>query len=157
MLLERSIFTFSPPLAYVTRDQFNDLCKTIFFRTEDYPTSTAVIVHSSLESLFQEFKWTEKDPAMQQQYDEWARLCRINLEISIANLDLLLPATMKNAQALLLAVSISSDPQYLHHAAKSSLGTILHGNSSSFSKLAHPVNEICTIYALDTYQCLIAL
>ncbi|KAI9685189.1 MAG: hypothetical protein M1822_004776 [Bathelium mastoideum] len=113
---ERSIFTFSPPLAYVTRDQFNDLCKTVFFRTEDYPTSTAIIVHSSLESLFQEFKWSEKDPALWQQYDDWAQLCRINIEISISNLDLLLPATLQSVQALLLAVS-----------------TILYGNSSGFS------------------------
>ncbi|KAI9692037.1 MAG: hypothetical protein M1820_009572 [Bogoriella megaspora] len=107
---ERSIWTFSPPLAYVTREQFNDLCKTVFFRTEDYPTSTAVIVHSSLESLFQEFKWAEKDPALRQQYEECAQLCRINLETSISNLDLLLPATMKSAQALLLAVSIPPAP-----------------------------------------------
>ncbi|KAL9093861.1 MAG: hypothetical protein Q9165_003784 [Trypethelium subeluteriae] len=107
---ERSVFTFSPPLAYVTRDQFNDHCKTVFFRTEDYSTSTAVIVYSSLESLFQEFKWPEKDPVLRQQYDEWAQLCRTNLEISISNLDLLLPATMESAQALLLAVGIPFDP-----------------------------------------------
>ncbi|KAI9654358.1 MAG: hypothetical protein M1821_006674 [Bathelium mastoideum] len=120
---ERSIFTFSPPLAYVTRDQFNDLCKTVFFRTEDYPTSTAIIVHSSLESLFQEFKWSEKDPALRQQYDEWAQLCRINIEISISNLDLLLPATLQSVQALLLAA------QYCMEIAQASLcrKIVVHG------------------------------
>ncbi|KAL9071511.1 MAG: hypothetical protein Q9157_005439 [Trypethelium eluteriae] len=120
---ERSMFTFSPPLAYVTRDQFNELCKTVFFRTEDYPTSTAVIVHASLESLFQEFKWPEKDPALRQQYDEWAQLCRKNLEICISNLDLLLPANMKSVQALLLAA------QYCMEIAQASLckQIVVHG------------------------------
>jgi hypothetical protein len=90
----------------VTRDQFNDLCRTVFFRTEDYPTSTAVIVHGTLDNLLGEFEWAEKDLALKQQYSEWAEMCRTNLEISISNLDILLPATMESAQALLMAVSI---------------------------------------------------
>jgi hypothetical protein len=90
----------------VPRDQFNELCKAVFFRTEDYPTSTAIIVHGTLDNLFGEFEWPEKNLALRQQYSEWAELCRNNLEISISNLDLLLPATMESAQALLMAVSI---------------------------------------------------
>jgi hypothetical protein len=104
--LERTLFTFSPPLAFVAREQFNELCKTVFFRTEDYPTSTAVIVHGTLNNLIGEFEWPEKDPALRQQYRDLAELCRTNLEISISNLDLLLPATMESAQALLMAVGI---------------------------------------------------
>jgi hypothetical protein len=105
-LLERAIFAFSSPISFVTRDQFNKYCQAVFFRTEDYPTSTAVIVHGILEEIFQEFKWSEKDPALQQQYSDWAQLCRTNLEISISNLDLLLQPAMESAQALLFAVSI---------------------------------------------------
>jgi hypothetical protein len=105
-LLERAVFAFSSPISFVTRDQFNKHCQTVFFRTEDYPISTAIIVHGLLEELFQEFKWSEKDPALQQQYSDWAQLCRTNLEISISNLDLLLQPMMESAQALLFAVSI---------------------------------------------------
>lgn len=90
----------------MARDQFNELCKAVFFRTEDYPTSTAVIVHGTLGNLLGEFQWPEKDPALRQQYSEWAQLCYTNLEISISNLGLLLPATMESAQALLMAVSL---------------------------------------------------
>src|ERR1700712_267972 len=100
------MFTFSPPLAFVARDQFNDLCRSVFFRIEEYPISTAVIVYGTLKKLLQEFKWTETDDALRQQYQEWSQLCRTNLEICISNLDLLLPASFESAQALLVAVSI---------------------------------------------------
>jgi hypothetical protein len=100
------MITFSPPLSIVTREQFNEHCKTVFFRTEEYPTSTAVITHGVLWDVIREFRWSEKDPAALQQYVELGQICRINLEISIANLDLLLPASLENAQALLIAVSV---------------------------------------------------
>jgi hypothetical protein len=96
----------------VPRNQFNELCKTVFFRTEDYPTSTAVIVHGTLNRLICEFQWAEKDLTLQLQYSEWAQMCRTNLEISISNLDILLPATMESAQALLIAVSILAPTFY---------------------------------------------
>jgi hypothetical protein len=91
----------------VAREQFNKLCTAVFFRTEDYSTSTAVIVHGTLHNLFGEFEWPEKNLVLRQQYKELAQLSRTNLEISISNLDLLLPATMESAQALLIAVGIS--------------------------------------------------
>jgi hypothetical protein len=135
-LLERAIFAFSSPISFVTRDQFNKYCQTVFFRTEDYPTSTAVIVHGILEEIFQEFKWSEKDPALRQQYSDWAQLCCTNLEISISNLDLLLQPTMESAQALLFAVSIFFSLRCLRYTTNYSSGSILYGNRAGFGKFS---------------------
>jgi hypothetical protein len=119
----------------VGRDQFNELCKTVFFRTEDYPTSTAVIVHGTLNNLLGEFELSEKDLALRQQYGEWAQLCRTNLDISIANLSILLPAGMESAQALLMAVSsFFTTTHFLRPVIDFSLGNLLYGNCSSYGK-----------------------
>lgn len=77
----------------------------MFFRTDDYPTSTAILVHGMLGDLAKEFEWSEDDSSKKRLYHECASLCRKNLETSISSLDMLLPATFENAQALTYAVS----------------------------------------------------
>jgi hypothetical protein len=83
-----------------------ELCKSVFFCIESYPTSTAVLVHGNLYYLFQDFSLISTNPEEKSLFRQHAALCKKNLETSLANFDLLLPATSDNVEALLLGVSL---------------------------------------------------
>ena len=88
-----------------------ELCKSVFFCLESYPTSTAVLVHGNLYYLFQDFSLISTNAEEKALFRQHATLCKKNLEISLANFELLLPATPDNVEALLLGVSFQSyDP-----------------------------------------------
>lgn len=55
-----------------------------------------------------EFGFYEKDPILRDDYNRFTRLCKDNLEVALANLNILMSATMESIEALILGVSIYS-------------------------------------------------
>lgn len=102
---ETQTVSFDMPFNWMTLTRMTEFCRLVFFSVDDYPASTAIIVFGNLYLLFQEFSWRVTDELERVDYRQCAELCRSNFEICISNLDILLPATLENVEALLLGVS----------------------------------------------------
>jgi hypothetical protein len=99
--------TFGTALGYNYLEQITELCKTVFFCTEPYPVSTAILVHGNLFYIFHEFSVVEKEnEELSRIHLHHANMCRVNMEVSLSNLNLLLNASSDNIEALLLGVSL---------------------------------------------------
>jgi hypothetical protein len=97
--------TFGTALGYNSLEQITELCKTVFFATEPYPTSTAILVHGNLFYIFHEFSVFEENEELASIHLKHANMCRVNMEVSLSNLNLLLQASSDSIEALLLGVS----------------------------------------------------
>ncbi|KAK5999118.1 hypothetical protein PT974_01507 [Cladobotryum mycophilum] len=114
----------SPPTLFtimcslVAVDDFPAICRMVYFPTEDFSDATFVIVNTLLYNLFTEQYGLVQDPNLQNEYDSYSKLCRANLETTLANFPLFLSPKIENVQALLLgclyAVDVSRPSVALH-------------------------------------------
>lgn len=85
-------------------DQFLDILKSVYFNTDGYPTTTAILVYGGLYYVFTEACMLDKREGKEPLWSEYLLLCRDNLEICLDNVELLVPATDENVYALCLGV-----------------------------------------------------
>lgn len=90
---------------FITVDSLLEKCRQVYFATEDYSDATFIVVNACLVYLFSEISFSESDTTKQEIYDKYHDLCRVNLETGLANLNLLMPATMESIEALSIGVS----------------------------------------------------
>ena len=93
----------------LTIQSFTDLCKKVYFPTEEYSISVWIMVHCGLfylfwhcdKALYAELGMTSKDmEACRQQ-------CASNAESAVQRLRICMEPTLENAEALILAVRYS--------------------------------------------------
>ncbi|ORY67589.1 fungal-specific transcription factor domain-containing protein [Pseudomassariella vexata] len=93
-------------------DAFTDKCRRIYFSTDDHdiPISTFIVVNAALNYLFFEnaITITANSPE-KTQLEQCCAMCQANVETALAQLPLLMPATLENIEALLMGASFAID------------------------------------------------
>lgn len=98
-----TLFTIMCALVGVT--DFSNMCRAVYFPTEDVSEATFAVVNALLYTLFMEQHAVATDEARREEYYAHFELCRENLETTLAVMPMLLSARIDNVQALLLGVS----------------------------------------------------
>ncbi|KAI3327104.1 fungal-specific transcription factor domain protein [Xylariaceae sp. AK1471] len=94
---------------FIDYEHFADRCRQLYFATE-YPSEASfIIVNVGLRYIFFEASLTASDPAKKAQYEECCAMLQHNLEIALAQLEMMMPATGENIEALLMGASFSID------------------------------------------------
>lgn len=104
---EHESVTFTKFFHFLDKKQFIDLCEEVLVQNGDCTQARLLIFYGALFYLFYEYSTMQTQHPMVNSFDQYATLCRQNLEVVLSSLNLLMPATLENIQALLLAVSIS--------------------------------------------------
>lgn len=100
----------NPPSAFggyipsLTVEYFIEKCREVYFCTDDYTEATFIVVNFGLYSVFVELSVVAKDAASREETQRYVQLCKDNLETALANLNILMPATIESIMALSLGV-----------------------------------------------------
>jgi hypothetical protein len=105
---ENRTVMFDLLLNWMSLPRLTDFCKSVFFSIDEYPLSTAIIVFGNLSWLFEEYSWRSPDKQEQNEFGQCSDLCRTNFEACVSAMDLFLPASDENVEALLMGVSETS-------------------------------------------------
>lgn len=103
--------TASPPsilavaCSFLDIDELVELCRKVYFCTDTISHASFIIVNGSLYYLCMEQAFLSKDAAVKAEYEQYQRMCQVNLETALASLPLMLPAKAESIEALLVAVS----------------------------------------------------
>ncbi|KAH9905404.1 fungal-specific transcription factor domain protein [Xylariomycetidae sp. FL2044] len=89
--------------------RFIEQCQRIYFNAEDPTDSAFLLVNAGLLYVFFEASLGAKDPSEKARYENCRELCQRNLETVIAQLNLMMPATLENVEALLMGSSFCID------------------------------------------------
>ncbi|KAJ4865363.1 hypothetical protein N5P37_003063 [Trichoderma harzianum] len=89
--------------------EFAELCKTVYFPTEDFSDATFAVVNAMLYNLFVEQHSLDKEGALREEYNSYVAICKSNLETTLANFPLFLSPKIENVQALLLGCLYAID------------------------------------------------
>ncbi|KAI1778847.1 fungal-specific transcription factor domain-containing protein [Hypoxylon cercidicola] len=100
---------FAVLYSFIDIERFTDQCRRVYFNTEDISDATHMLVHAGLAYVFFEAGWSSKNAEEMAQYDSYYTMCQKNLETVLAQLNLVMPATLENIEALLMAASLSID------------------------------------------------
>ncbi|KAI1325692.1 fungal-specific transcription factor domain protein [Xylariaceae sp. FL0255] len=98
--------------AFIDFERFAERCRRLYFKTtttEDPSDATFIIATVGLGYAFFEASLTATDPAKKAQYAECRDMCYRNLEVVLSQLNLVMPATSENIEALLMAASCCID------------------------------------------------
>ncbi|KAL4886193.1 hypothetical protein BJY04DRAFT_99373 [Aspergillus karnatakaensis] len=90
---------------FIPIDRLTDKCREIYFATEDYSDATFITVNGGLYQLFVAASFMTQDRAVRQEYQGYVDMCKNNLETTLANLHLLMPANFESIEALTLGAS----------------------------------------------------
>ncbi|KAI0894360.1 fungal-specific transcription factor domain-containing protein [Annulohypoxylon nitens] len=94
---------------FIEVERFTDQCRRVYFNTDDITDATFILVNSGLAYMFFEAGLASTNPEEKAQYDSHYTMCQKNLEVALSQLNLLMPATLENIEALLMAASFSID------------------------------------------------
>ncbi|KAL7928974.1 hypothetical protein V8C35DRAFT_331966 [Trichoderma chlorosporum] len=89
--------------------EFADMCKTVYFPTEDFSDATFAVVNAMLYNLFVEQHSLAKESGLREEYNSYVAICKSNLETTLANFPLFLSPKIENVQALLLGCLYAID------------------------------------------------
>ncbi|GAM37795.1 hypothetical protein TCE0_033r08019 [Talaromyces pinophilus] len=92
---------------FIDFGQFNELCKKVYFATEDYSLGTFALVNGGLFYLFQQIAYLEGKNVPEAA--ENAALCRSNLEYAISRFSVFMAPNSENLQAILIGASYAID------------------------------------------------
>lgn len=99
-------------ISFTDMNHFTDRCRRLYFCTEDadFSVSLFILVNCGLMYLFFEASITlPKGSTNKERLEECRQMCQNNVEVALAHLPLLMPATLENIEALLTAASFSVD------------------------------------------------
>ncbi|KAF7525768.1 hypothetical protein G7054_g10996 [Neopestalotiopsis clavispora] len=99
-------------LCFTDIDQFTDRCRRLYFSTDegDVSESLFIIVNAGLMYLFFEASiMAPANSAEKADLQQFCTMCQNNVETALVHIPLLMPATMENIEALLMAASLSID------------------------------------------------
>ncbi|KAI0599505.1 hypothetical protein F4775DRAFT_600063 [Biscogniauxia sp. FL1348] len=90
-------------------DRFTDQCRRLYFCTEDVSEAGFILVNAGLIYVFFEAVLSATDAQQKVQYEACRDMCQRNLEIALAQLNLMMPATPENIEALLMGATFCID------------------------------------------------
>lgn len=93
-------------------NNFTNRCRQLYFCTDDsdFSLSLFIIVNTGLMYLFFENSITAPAGSPEKaSLEQCCKMCQTNVEAAIAHLPLLMPATLDNVEALLMAASLATD------------------------------------------------
>lgn len=85
-------------------NDFDALCRIVYFPSDHFPDSTFVIVNAGLYYLFLEQHAAASDKATKDEFEPFIHFCRVNLETALANMSLFMSAKLETIQALFIGV-----------------------------------------------------
>ncbi|KAJ0166254.1 putative transcriptional regulatory protein PB24D3.01 [Colletotrichum tanaceti] len=100
---------FSLACSFLDVDDLAELCRRVYFCTDNFADTTFIIVNGALFYLFMEQAYLAPDGTSQDEFESYQHMCRNNLETALACLPLMLPAKVESIEALLLAAAYSVD------------------------------------------------
>ncbi|RDA94922.1 hypothetical protein CP533_0178 [Ophiocordyceps camponoti-saundersi (nom. inval.)] len=100
---------FSVICSLVGLADFSNLCRLVYFATDDFSDATFTIVNAMLYNLFMEQHALATDPVVREEYHAYMQQCRANLETCLANTPLFLSAKTENIQALVFGAVYAID------------------------------------------------
>ncbi|KAL2846076.1 hypothetical protein BJX68DRAFT_129594 [Aspergillus pseudodeflectus] len=90
---------------FIPFDRLTEKCREVYFATEDYSDATFIVANGGLYQLFGAASFMSEDPAVQEEYQRYVAMCKGNLDKTLANLHLLMPATPDSIEALTMGAS----------------------------------------------------
>ncbi|KAH8700656.1 fungal-specific transcription factor domain-containing protein [Talaromyces proteolyticus] len=94
-------------LPFIDFEQFNELCRKVYFATEDYSMATFTLVNGGLYHLFNGLAGLQVPNFPEA--SENAAICRANLEYALTRFSIFTAPTSENLQALLIGASYAID------------------------------------------------
>ncbi|KAL3460019.1 hypothetical protein BJX64DRAFT_193441 [Aspergillus heterothallicus] len=90
---------------FVPFDRLTEKCREVYFATEDYSDATFIVANGGLYQLFVAASFMTEDRALREEYQRYVDMCKENLDKTLANLHLLMPATPDSIEALTMGAS----------------------------------------------------
>ncbi|KAI0465699.1 hypothetical protein F4859DRAFT_349595 [Xylaria cf. heliscus] len=94
---------------FIDYDHFADRCRQLYFATDGASEASFITVNAGLTYIFFEASLTTTDPTKKARYEECRAMSHNNLEIALAQLNMMLPATAENIEALLMGACFCID------------------------------------------------
>ncbi|KAI1391863.1 fungal-specific transcription factor domain-containing protein [Hypoxylon trugodes] len=94
---------------FIDIEHFTDQCRRLYFNAGETTDATVILVNSGLAYLFFEAGLSAKTAEDKARYDTYYNMCQKNLDTVLAQLNFLMPATLENIEALLMAASFAVD------------------------------------------------
>ncbi|EZF22411.1 hypothetical protein H112_04833 [Trichophyton rubrum D6] len=99
----------SPPLFFLTLpvmniSRFTQMCKDLYFCTEEYSSGRFASVNAILGHLFKEISFRFKDDPSTAKFLEYSELCMSNFTVVISSFDMFPEPTLDNLMALTYAI-----------------------------------------------------
>ncbi|KAJ3577272.1 hypothetical protein NPX13_g3295 [Xylaria arbuscula] len=104
---------------FIDYEHFTDRCRQLYFATDAPSEASFIVVNVGLMYIFFEASLKATDPAKKARYEEARVISQKNLEIALAQLNMMMPATAENIEALLMGLR-------MHHDTKIDLSTFRH-------------------------------
>ncbi|KAM0547862.1 hypothetical protein ACHAPJ_010209 [Fusarium lateritium] len=102
------LFTFV--CYFVGISDFSNLCRMVYFPTDDFTDSTFIIVNVGLYYLFlEQHTLTTDNKALKDEFASHLHTSRINLETALANMSLFMSVKVETVQALLMGTLYAID------------------------------------------------
>ncbi|CAJ0544667.1 Ff.00g037310.m01.CDS01 [Fusarium sp. VM40] len=101
------LFTFV--CYFVGISDFSNLCRMVYFPTEDFADSIFIIVNVGLYYLFLEQQTLATDKALKDEFASHLHTSRINLETGLANMSLFMSVKVETVQALIMGTLYAID------------------------------------------------
>ncbi|KAI1928138.1 hypothetical protein LOZ66_005313 [Ophidiomyces ophidiicola] len=81
---------------------FTQLCKDLYFCTEEYSSAQFATVNCILSYLFREYTYYGENDSLKDKFEEYSDLCKLNFETVISTFDLFVEPSYDNILALAL-------------------------------------------------------
>ncbi|KAF5678495.1 C6 transcription factor [Fusarium heterosporum] len=101
------LFTFV--CYFVGISDFSNLCRMVYFPSDDFTDSTFVIVNVGLYYLFLEQHSLAMDRALKDEFASHLHTSRVNLETGLANMSLFMSVKIETVQSLIMGTLYSID------------------------------------------------
>ncbi|PGH27088.1 hypothetical protein AJ80_01275 [Polytolypa hystricis UAMH7299] len=90
-------------IAFVSLEEFIQLCKDLYFCVDECCIAHFACVNGSLSYLFDEYKHYHSGNPATAMFNDYAALCRRNFELAIGDFDIFVQPSLQNVSALALA------------------------------------------------------
>ncbi|KAI0522098.1 hypothetical protein F5B22DRAFT_660463 [Xylaria bambusicola] len=94
---------------FIDYEHFTDRCRQLYFATEAPSEASFITVNAGLLYIFFEASLKASDPVKKAQYEESRAISQNNLEIALAQMNMMMPATAENIEALLMGACFCID------------------------------------------------
>jgi hypothetical protein len=89
---------------FIQLERLSEKCREVYFATEDYSDAAFIVANGGLYQVFVAASFMTQDRALREEYQGYADICKHNLNTTLANLHLLMPANIDSIEALTMGV-----------------------------------------------------